>query len=133
EPERSPAEAARWEGRRWVDSYQDETEGMARGIEVDAKRFAWLVLGLAGSQSQDRLFTRIQVMDVEVEMLLLRMLASGPHWGPIVLDLLEGDGGALIGDQLHPMGVVVWGYFPAGDGRIEASQAFGVVGVDGCH
>ena len=101
-------------------------------IEVDAKERARLHVVLAGTDRQYRQFADIKVIDFEVEVLLLRVLLTGPLRGLVVVDALERQCRAAIADEFDPVvgGVFIEG--PTGYRRVEPGQFTRAAAVDGC-
>ena len=88
---------------------------------------------LDGSHLQHGHLARIEVGDREVQVHLLGVILAGPLGGAVVVDPLEGDGGACFGTQLHPLRVVGvrLGQRPAGEGGIELRECSRVRAIDG--
>ena len=105
---------------------------MVDGVEVDAERLPGLGGVLARADREHASLTLVEVVDVEVEMLLLGVLLTGPRGCLVVPDSLEGQRDRAVRPQLHPLIVgcfVIDG--PAGDGGIEGGEGTGIRAVDG--
>ena len=86
---------------------------------------------LACTDGQHAPFALVEVVDVEVQVLLLRVLLPRPGGCAVVGHSLEGQRDRPVGPQLHPFvvgGVGVDG--PAGDGRIESGKGVRIGAVD---
>jgi hypothetical protein len=102
---------------------------MTRGVEKDAEARAWLDVRFAGAQGENLFLGSVKVVDVEVEVGLLRPLAARPHGRLVVGCELEGEGDIAVAAQLYPFAVGVLDNLPARDGAVERGQDPGVTAV----
>ena len=101
---------------------EDETEGVARRIEVDPKVLpTGLGVRLRRADGEDRLLTGFEISDVEVEVELLGTIIARPGRWLMTWGQLEGDRRSLWADQLHPvvLGVGFAPKLPARHGGVE--------------
>ena len=68
---------------------------------------ARLHLGLSSAQREHLLLTDVEVVDVEIEVQLLRVFVARPHRWHVTGRLLEGDGRPAVARQLRPLVVDV--------------------------
>jgi hypothetical protein len=81
---------------------QDQAEGVTDGVEVDAKRVARLELRLRGPDLQSVRFSLIEVINVEIEMKLLRHRSFGPGGRNVRVNFLKGDLALAVIEELDP-------------------------------
>ena len=105
---------------------------MTRWVEEDAKARTGLEVRLDGAQREYLLLGGVEIIDVEVEMGLLRPLLAWPQGGLVIGCELKGDRDVAVGAQLYPVAVVVFDVAP-GDGAVEAGQGPRVTTVEGNH
>jgi hypothetical protein len=115
----------------WLRAGQDEAERMVVGVEVDAESSAGLHRMLSGADRQGRRLAGIEVVDLEVKMLLLRVLLARPLGGVVAIDALEAQRGPRVTRQRDPF--IVGGALvdrPAGDGGVEHGEVSRAWAVD---
>lgn len=69
---------------------------MTGGVEVDAKRRTRLKLGFARAQGEHLLLGYVEIIDVDVDVGLLGMLAARPHGRLVVRCELERERGTAV-------------------------------------
>ena len=80
---------------------------MTRRVEEDPELVGiWLHVGLARPEGDNRRLAGIEVVDLEIEMTLLRMIGTRPDGRPMVGSQLEGQGGPDVTAQFDPAAVV---------------------------
>lgn len=105
---------------------------MVLRIEVHPKEGARLHRVLAGAQGQHCRLADIEVIELEVEMLLLRVLLAWPLRRLVVVDPLEPQRRTDVTSESNP--VTVRGALvdrPAGDRRVELRKGARLPAVDG--
>ncbi len=106
---------------------EHEAERVTGGVDVHPERLARLHLGLSSAQREHLLLADVEVVDVEIEVQLLRVLVARPLRWHVTRRLLEGDGRAAVARQLRPL-VVDVADRPARDRGVELGER-GVVGA----
>ena len=103
---------------------------MTGRVEEDAETRVGLELRLAGAQGQNPLLRSVEIVDVEVEVSLLRPLCARPRRRNVIGRELEGERDLTVAAQLYPVVVAILD-LAAGDGAVEAGQGPRVTAVEG--
>ena len=98
-------------------------------VEEDPKSIAWLMIGLGGAELEHCSLGLVEVVDVHVNVHLLRDHLSRPLWRSVGINPLEAQRVAVIGADRTPVGVVLFD-LPAEQGTVELGQCFGVGAVE---
>jgi hypothetical protein len=100
-----------------------------RGVQEDPEGLARLHLVPAGADCDHGGLPGVEVVDLEVEVDLLRVLGPWPARRPVVRDALEGERRAARGRELHPVGV---GPLDGGaeNRRVEGGECGGIGAVE---
>jgi hypothetical protein len=103
---------------------EDQAERVPRRVEVHAEALGvGLKLCLPSADREHRSFPDIEVVDIEIDVSLLRMLVPRPHGSDELGDPLEGDRHSPIGGQLHPLRVLATpAHREAGDLAVEPGE-----------
>src|SRR3954454_9492328 len=105
-----------------------QAERVPGGIEEHPERRPGLVVVLGGAEGEDRGLGLVEVVDVHVEVHLLRDVLPRPLGSGVGVDLLEADAVAVVGADLGP--VVVHLDRPVQQGAVEGGQGGGVGAVE---
>ena len=102
---------------------------MSSGVEEDPEGRARLMAVLGRAQLEDGRLGNIEVVDIDIDVHLLGRFLPRPLRSRIPVDLLEGDGVAIVGADGPPVGVALL-HLPVKEGAVELRQRFGVGAVE---
>ncbi len=96
---------------------------MTRGVEEDSETRSGLVVSFPCARSEHLSFGMVEIVNVEVEVRLLRPLSARPDRRFVVRCELERQRDITIAAELHPpvVAVVIFN-IPARDGAVEGRQ-----------
>src|SRR3954447_9723483 len=114
--------------RSRVRSGDAETERVSGGVEEHAEGRPRLVLVLRRAELEHGGLCRVEVVDRDVDVHLLRYLLPGPARGGVLVHLLEPDGVAVVGADLSPVRGNL--DLPLEEGAVEPRERTGVGAVD---
>jgi hypothetical protein len=103
---------------------------MPRWIEEDPKGIRLrLRVGHACTHRNDCSFPGIEVIDLEIDVGLLRMIGARPNWRHMIGRKLKCQGRATVTAQLHPLAIVAL-HLPTGDLGVELGNTSRVGAVE---
>ena len=109
---------------------EHQTERVPCRVEEDPKRVGvWLKLGFACTEHDDGSFTGVEIIDVEIEMGLLRMVGTRPDRRLMIGGELECQRRTTIAAELYPVTIVTL-HIPTGDTCIELGETARVGAVE---
>ena len=118
---------ASWHGR--LTSALAEAEGMACRVEEHPERGPRLVVMLGCAQPEDGRFRRVEIVDVDIDVHLLRHLLTRPTRCREPVHFLEADGVAVLGAHRPPV-VAARLHLPIKQCAVELRQSLGVGAVE---